>query len=108
VSKRKIRSAAPGPPPSSHVLKVGRDGDWLGPDEFRKACAEAVDTHLDVYIDLEGVDHLDASALQILLALRVEQQQNGHRLSLGNPSPALVRWFEFAGATQMFSLAPAS
>jgi len=107
VSKRKIRNAARGLPPAIHILKVAREGDWIGPDDFRDASAQAVDAHLDVHIDLEGLDHLDASALQILLALRVEQQRNDRRLSLINASAALLRWFEFAGATRLFSLTPA-
>jgi anti-anti-sigma factor len=90
-----------------HVVKVARGGEWLVPDEFRQACVEAVAAQFDVVIDLEGIDHLDGSALQILVALGAEQQRNDRRLSLANASPSLLRWFEFAGAGRLFALAPA-
>ncbi len=93
--------------PAIQVIKVARDGDWLAADEFREACAQAADGRIDVHIDLEGLEHLDASALQILLALRVKQQRNDRRLSLINPSASLLRWFEFAGAARLFSMTPA-
>ncbi len=106
MSKRKTKSAGAAQPVASHILKVARDGDWLAPCDFSESCCQAVADHVDMVIDLEGLDHLDASALQILLALRMEQQQNSRRLSLTNASTSLLRWFEFAGAIQLFSLAP--
>jgi anti-anti-sigma regulatory factor len=43
-------------------------------------------------------EHLDTSALQILLALDREQRQRGGQLRLENPSASLRRWFDYAGA----------
>ena len=107
MRKGKNRRGEPGRPAAARVLKVSRAGEWLAADEFCEACSQVVDQHVDLRIDLEGVDHLDASALQILLALRVKQQQNGCQLLLTGPSSSLLRWFEFAGAKELFSFAPA-
>jgi anti-anti-sigma regulatory factor len=57
-----------------------------------------------VTLNLDKVDHLDASVLQILLALDVEHKKQGRQLHLENASPDLLQWFEFAGAVEQFSL----
>jgi anti-anti-sigma factor len=59
----------------------------------------------DLVLDLSGVDHLDASALQVLLAIRAEEQQRGGCLQLVNPSVSLRRWFDYAGAASLLALA---
>lgn len=58
----------------------------------------------EVTVNLGKVDHLDASALQILLALDAEQQRQGRHLKLANASPHLRQWFEYAGATEHLSM----
>jgi len=64
----------------------------------------AVKTGHEVTVNLGKVDHLDASALQILLALDAEQQRQGRHLKLANASPHLRQWFEYAGATEHLSM----
>jgi anti-anti-sigma regulatory factor len=59
----------------------------------------------DVTVNLNNLDHLDASALQVLLALAAEQAKRGRILELANASAHLRQWFEFAGAAERFSLA---
>lgn len=91
--------------PEQHAIHVARGGDWLPRDEFLKAAVDAAAAAADVVVSLEGIDYLDASALQILLALHAEQKRKSRHLLLTNASPALRRWFEYAGASQHFSLA---
>ena len=63
--------------------------------------AAGADGHLSV--NLQAVDYLDASALQILLALAVERKKRGKGLRLTDTSLALSRWFEYAGGRENIS-----
>ncbi len=80
-------------------IQVYRSGEWLAGDEFLEQILAAVGRGDDVNIDLEGADHLDASSLQIMLALAAEQRKQGHKLRLTSASAALSEWFNHAGAT---------
>jgi anti-anti-sigma factor len=79
------------------VILVTREGEWLPSEELRALALSAVDTDGNLTVNLEGVEHLDASALQMLLALAVERKKRGKGLRLANASLALSRWFEYAG-----------
>ena len=71
-------------------------------EELRAAALGAVEAGHDVTLHLGGIDHLDASALQILLALDAEQKRCGRQLEVTNTSPHLRQWFEYAGAAEQF------
>jgi anti-anti-sigma factor len=86
------------------VINVTRDGEWLPSDEFRAVALSAAGAESNLIINLQAVDHLDASALQILLALAAERKKRGKGLRLANTSAALSRWFEYAGGRE--NLAP--
>jgi anti-anti-sigma regulatory factor len=86
------------------AIDVERSGDWMPVDELREAALVAMESGSDVTLNLDRIDHLDASALQIMLALGEEQKQRGRNLQLANASPHLRQWFEFAGAAGQFSL----
>ena len=89
--------------PSEPVsIKVNRAGDWMPVEELRKTVLELVHTGHDFSIDLDGVTHLDASALQVLLGAQLEQKNQGHRLDLLNASSEVLAWFDYAGATKHF------
>jgi anti-anti-sigma regulatory factor len=79
------------------VILVTHEGEWLPPEELRAIALAAVDTDGSLTVNLEGVEHLDASALQMLLALAAERKKRGKGLRLANASLALSRWFEYAG-----------
>ena len=83
-------------------IDVGRSGDWMPAEELRDAALAALEGHRDVTVNLGNVDHLDASALQILLALDTEQKRRGRQLELANASTHLRQWFEYAGAAEQF------
>jgi len=88
--------------PARTVVEVKRSGDWMPADELRAAALSAVEACNDVTCNLGGIDHLNASALQILLALDAEQKRRGRRFELANASPPLRQWFEYAGAAEHF------
>jgi anti-anti-sigma regulatory factor len=71
-------------------------------EELREAALAALRDDCDLTLNLANLDHLDASALQILLALDREQKRNGRRLELDNLLPALREWFGYAGAAELF------
>ncbi|GGH10986.1 hypothetical protein GCM10011586_29550 [Silvibacterium dinghuense] len=54
----------------------------------------------DLDVDLSEMTNLDASALQVLLALAGEQAARGLQLQMRNVSPALGQWLESTGAAQ--------
>jgi anti-anti-sigma regulatory factor len=82
---------------------VDGSGDWIAPEEFRDLALAALERDADVRIPVGSVEHLDASALQILTALASELNAVGHTLALTGPGPALRSWFAYAGATELLS-----
>ncbi|MGC2401948.1 MAG: STAS domain-containing protein [Acidobacteriaceae bacterium] len=74
-----------------------RSGEWLPADELRAKAIEALHTRADITLDLAEVDHLDTSALQILLAVDKDRRDKGFNLHLVNASQSLRQWFEYAG-----------
>jgi anti-anti-sigma regulatory factor len=88
--------------PDQTSIEVERSGDWMPVEEFRAAALAASRSGNNMTVNLDRIDHLDASSLQILLALDVEQKKQGATLQLAKPSPHLRHWFEFAGAAEHF------
>ena len=86
---------------TTQLTATGSSGDWLPSDELQSSAVAALSGNLDVHVFLESVDHLDASALQLLLALAAELRKGGRRLELVRPSGALERWFHYAGASAL-------
>jgi anti-anti-sigma factor len=86
------------------TIDVDRSGDWMPAEELRQAAIAALTTSNDMALNLEGIEHLDASAMQVLLALEIEQINRGRHLDLVNASPSLRRWFELAGASDHLCL----
>jgi anti-anti-sigma factor len=85
------------------VIYVTREGDWLPPEELHAAALSAVTAEGNLTVNLRGVDHLDGSTLQILLALARERKRRGGALTLAEASPQLSRWFEYAGERENIS-----
>jgi anti-anti-sigma factor len=84
------------------LIQVERSGEWMPAEELWEAALAALVEGKDVTVDLDRVDHLDASALQILLALDVELKNGGHKLRLKKASERLRKWFDFAGVDEEF------
>jgi anti-anti-sigma factor len=102
--KRKPTGAGDTTPTATEtVINVTRDGDWLPLEEFRAVALSAAQAEGDLTVNLEGVDHLDASALQILLALAAVRKKRGAGLYLANASTSLSHWFEYAGGHENIS-----
>lgn len=102
VKRARVADLPAEPSPREIVVEVERSGDWMPADELRAAALAALEAGNDVSLHLDGIDHLDASALQILLALVAEQKQRGRQLELANTSSHLRQWFDYAGAAEVF------
>jgi anti-anti-sigma regulatory factor len=102
VKKRDVSRLHVKKDPIQAFIEVERSGDWMPVEDLREAALAASGAGNDVTVNLDRIDHLDASSLQILLALDVEQKKRGTTLQLANPSPHLRQWFEFAGAAEHF------
>lgn len=98
-------SGTPTRPPESIRLHATRSNEWIDAGEMRQWAIEHIAGRevRTVVADLAGADHLDASALQILLALRNELNRHGGVLQLENPSEAMTRWFQYAGAGELLT-----
>ena len=92
------------PPPKAHgaVIDVERCGDWMPADELRDAAMTTLAASTGMILNLDRIDYLDASAMQIILAIEVEQKGRGKHLQLVNASPKLREWFELSGAAGHF------
>jgi anti-anti-sigma regulatory factor len=97
LKRKNMAKSSPIETVTEAVIHVTREGEWLPPEELRAAALSAVDTDGNLTVNLEGVEHLDATSLQILLALAAERKKRGKGLRLANASLALSRWFEYAG-----------
>lgn len=106
-----VRGRRAGPPRpqtgrdlEQQVIKVERSGYWLPAEELREAALAALLQGKGVILNLDGIDHLDASALQILLALDAAERKLGRNLQLVKASSQLRKWFEFAGVDGRLSI----
>jgi len=86
------------------MIEVERSGEWMPADELRDKSLSLLGESENISLNLDKVEYLDASALQILLAIEIEQQKQGLHLHLVNTSQYLLQWFELAGAGEHFSL----
>ena len=68
-------SAASSPDARRAVIEVERSGDWMPADELRAAALVVLAAGDDSALNLDGIDHLDASAMQILLARGTEKSR---------------------------------
>jgi len=88
----------------SLTLCAGRSGEWMEALELRRRATEELEAHSqlrEVVIDVGGLEHLDASALQVLVAIRGELRGRKGRLRLEHASEGLRRWFRYAGAEDL-------
>jgi anti-anti-sigma factor len=101
-AKREL-NGKPAEPGAPLEIDATCSGEWVAAEELRKVVSEAIAKGRDAIVNLAGVDHLDASAFQVLLAFAAAQKRQGRSLRLVNASSALRDWFGYAGAVQRLS-----
>jgi len=57
----------------------------------------------ELLLDMTAVEHIDACALQVLLALKAGLKQD--KLSVKGADPSIQRWIRIAGADGLFEFA---
>lgn len=80
------------------TIHAVRGGDWAPAEELKELALQALREGKDLSVNLSGVGHLDASVLQVLLAIETEQKRKGSKIQLLNASTDLQKWFEYSGA----------
>ena len=98
---RAVRAKRPRTP-KRVVIDVERSGDWMPVEDMMKTALSALEQEKELTLNLNNIDHLDASALQVLLVLDAEQRNKGRHLDLVNASPNLRQWFEYSGTAAQF------
>jgi anti-anti-sigma regulatory factor len=86
------------------MTEVDHAGEWISAEELKEAALNVLSEDKDITLNLGKVDHLNASVLQVLLALDMEHKKHGRQVHLENASPSLRQWFEYAGAAGQFNL----
>jgi ABC-type transporter Mla MlaB component len=84
------------------VIDVEQSGDWMPVDDMMKSALSVLEQGKELAFNLNNIDHLDASALQVLLVLEAEQKNKGRHLNLMNASQNLRQWFEYSGTAAYF------
>lgn len=87
------------------ALRAGQGDQWREPAEIAEAAGELLNGAAGrvLAVDLSGLEHLDASALQVLLAIEAAQRQRGGGLEFTHVSDNLRKWFDYAGAAGLLS-----
>jgi anti-anti-sigma regulatory factor len=105
-SGRRVKAAkAPGAQPQETqgvTIDVERCGDWMPAEELRDRAMTALAASAGMTLNLDRIDHLDASAMQVLLAIEAAEENLGQHLQLTHASAKLRQWFELSGATGHF------
>jgi anti-anti-sigma regulatory factor len=90
--------------PSHAAIEVQESGEWIAAAELKERSLGALEEGKELIFNLSNISHLDASALQILLAVDIEQKKQGRQLHLANVSTDLRQWFQHAGSIERFSI----
>ena len=85
-----------------HYIDVSGELDIASAEalDAEVARVEATDANR-IVVDLAGLDFMDSTGLHVLLALNTRSQDNGHRLRLRRPSPAVDRVLQITRADRM-------
>lgn len=87
---------------SRSIVAVAEDGGWAPAEQLKDRALEAASTSDHVALDFAGIDHLEASGLQVILACNAACKSSGKSLELLNVSSGLRVWFDHCGATDHF------
>jgi anti-anti-sigma factor len=73
---------------------------------FLDAAVHCVESNRDTRLDCASLERIDASGLQVLLALRKALTLGAHRLELVNVSPNVAAYLALAGSEQLLRAEP--
>lgn len=87
---------------SRSIVAVVEDGGWAPAQQLKDRALEAAITSNNIALDFSGIDHLEASGLQVILACSADCKSAGKSLELLNVSSGLRVWFDHCGASEHF------
>jgi anti-anti-sigma factor len=97
--------------PSRLTISHGQDGHCLVLDgDLDSQTAPRLDAAVqrsvvdELVIDLTRVGFVDSSGLRVLIAAHASHDEEGRRLVLRSPGPAVLRLFEITGLSEHFHL----
>ena len=83
------------------VLIIGRfDYDMI--DEFRESYIGVIDKNMDVSLDLSQTDHIDSSALGMVLNMKNYLEKADRAIQIKNCKPNLMKLFSMAHFERKF------
>jgi anti-anti-sigma factor len=83
--------------PDSRLMEVRDSLDVFRAQSFADAALHCVDARLDTTLDCAALERIDASALQVLCALRKALRATSRELSLVNVPESVASYLEIAG-----------
>jgi anti-anti-sigma factor len=91
---------------NSATLHLGGNFNFWSHVKFKEAYLQLLNDSLvrAVEVDFSRVEHLDSSALGMLLILRDRVQVFGKTLSLIRPNPLVTKVFDIANFHRMFTI----
>ena len=93
------------PQTTSHpVIRLACGAGWTPASELKSIALQACSENSHRVFSLDGLAHLDAMSLQILIAAQKRAQEANLSLSFTDISPELRHWFEIAGASELLFL----
>ena len=85
-------------PAPEHVIAVAGESGWIPAEDLKSRAMDALTSSGSVTLDFAQVEYLEASGLQVALAIVAACSGAGKALSLIHVSPNLKAWFEQCGA----------
>jgi anti-anti-sigma factor len=83
--------------PDSVTIELRGTLDVFLAARFADAAVHCVARNLDTVLDCSALERLDASALQVLLALQHALSAKAHRLELSKVTPTVASYLAIAG-----------
>jgi len=88
---------------SGSVLTLSGNFQLLHARPLQEAALQLAETRGNVVVDCSGVTHLDACAVQVLLALKFALERGGRSLGLLGASEDVRNYLGWAGVTAHFA-----
>ena len=89
----------------STTIAVAVGGTWLSGEVLQQTLSARMVEGSETLLDCDGVNHLDACSLQLLLAFHAQAQSSGSTVRLTHVSAELAQWFGITGAASLLELA---
>lgn len=80
-------------------VRLECNGEWIGYEELRAHLQKAIRTQHELALDAEGLSHVDANSLQLLLSAT----RAGGSIRLVNTSESVREYLRYAGSDRLLT-----